>query len=84
MQPFEVVRVEIEYRPGHPSLARVTLTGGIQLDRLQIWQAHHGPLVHFPLGTGSTSLLELTPLLRSTVIRETVAAWRRDRMQVAA
>jgi len=78
MRPLEIVSVSIEHVPGRPSTASVDLSGGLQLDQIQVWPARHGPLVLFPLGRAGRSLLELTPLLRSLVVRAVVARWRQS------
>jgi hypothetical protein len=76
MAPLEVLSVQIEHFPGHPSQATVELRGGLRLGRIQVWPARHGPLVLFPLGQGGRFLLDLTPLLRGLVVRSVVSAWR--------
>jgi hypothetical protein len=78
MRPLEIVSVSVEHLPGRPSTASVELSGGLQLDQIQVWTARHGPLVLFPLGKSGHSLLELTPLVRSMVVRSVVAEWRRS------
>lgn len=78
MRPLEIVSVCVEHVPGHPSTASVELSGGLRLDQIQVWPARHGPLVLFPLGTSGHSLLDLTPLVRSMLVRSVVAEWRRS------
>jgi hypothetical protein len=78
MRPLEIASVCVEHIPGRPSTASVVFSGGVQLDQIQVWTARHGPLVLFPLGRAGHALLELTPLVRSMVVRSVVAEWRRS------
>jgi hypothetical protein len=75
---LDIVSVSIEHVPGRPSLASVELTGGLCLDGIQVWPARHGPLVLFPLGKSDRSPLELSPLVRTLVVRSVVFHWRRS------
>jgi hypothetical protein len=78
MRPLEIVSVYVDHIPGRPSTACVELSGGLQLDQIQVWPARHGPLVLFPIGNPGHTLLELTPLVRSMVVRSVVASWRQS------
>ncbi|HNY30458.1 MAG TPA: hypothetical protein PKO15_06190 [Fibrobacteria bacterium] len=87
MKPLQILDISMETIPGHPAIASVVLTGGLVLSQIRVWPARHGPLVQFPLGTGTRSQLELTPVLRSLLVKALVAVWRRrqsDRARVAA
>ena len=84
MRPLEIVSVSVEHTPGRPSTACVLLSGGLQLDQIQVWPARHGPLVLFPLGNSGHSPLELTPLVRSMVVRSVVTEWRQSLSAKAA
>lgn len=76
MQPFEIEGIQLELQSGRPVLAEVVLTGGVVLSQIRIWPGRHGPLVQFPLGNQSRAVLELTPVLRSLVVKALVAHWR--------
>jgi hypothetical protein len=78
MRPLEIVSVCVDHIPGRPSTASVELSGSVRLDQLQVWPARHGPLVLFPIGNSGHTFLELTPLVRSMVVRSVVAEWRRS------
>ena len=78
MRPLEIASVCVEHLPGRPSTASVELSGGLRLDQIQVWTARHGPLVLFPLGKTGHAPVELTPLVRSMVVRSVVAEWRRS------
>ncbi|HQF56226.1 MAG TPA: hypothetical protein PK208_14000 [Fibrobacteria bacterium] len=83
MRPLTVSHVAIDHVPGHPSSAHVLFQGGIGISGIQVWPARHGPLVLFPIGTGNTSPLSLTPLLRNLVVQAVVAQWRQTRQELA-
>jgi len=78
MRPIEIASVSVEHVSGRPSIASVELSGGLQLDQIQVWPARHGPLVLFPLGKSGHTLLELTPVVKSMVVRSVIAEWRRS------
>lgn len=82
MRPLTVSHVDVEHTPGHPSAATVHFEGGIRLCGIQVWPARHGPLVLFPIGTGNTSPLSLTPVLRNLVVQAVVAKWRQTRQEL--
>jgi len=79
MHPLAVSQVSIENEPGRPSKATVRLDGGICLCEIQVWPARHGPLVLFPVGRDGSSPLQLTPVVRTMVVRAVVDAWRKSR-----
>lgn len=83
MKPLQILEISLEHLPGRPTLASVVLTGGLVLSHIRVWPARHGPLVQFPLGSGARSQLELTPVLRTLLIKALVAAWRTDRAGLA-
>ncbi|MBK9576134.1 MAG: hypothetical protein IPK50_23410 [Fibrobacterota bacterium] len=78
MKPLQILDISLECMPGRPALATVVLTGGLVLSQIRIWPARHGPLVQFPLGTGARSQLEISPVLRTLLVKALVATWRRD------
>ncbi|MBK8803022.1 MAG: hypothetical protein IPN71_13400 [Fibrobacteres bacterium] len=80
MKPLQILEISLECVPGHPTRATVVLTGGLVLSQIRIWPARHGPLVQFPLGTGARSQLEISPALRTMLVRALVASWRRDQV----
>lgn len=87
MKPLQILDITLECSPGHPAKASVSLTGGLVLSQIRIWPARHGPLVQFPLGTGTRSQLEISPALRSMLVRALVSTWRKEqssRSRVAA